>query len=314
MRYDETPQVRTCSEMSSDQLNLKHPIPTFPQTNLIPSAFERIETVLMNRQPGKLATPYDIPPGAKSTNNFWTRKIGKYKKRNYSHPNDRLVPEVPVPGPMMDKYTAVNHSSVTIPVQVLVELEQQNRRALLALAAVDSLTGAVRRINDKDVISDQEAETRDAMCKSLVRATAHASTFLSNGIAQSMLARRKAYLSKCPQTLVPEAAKEWLMLQPFLPEKGGSSVLFGDTMTALEKFAKERKKLMSPSRPVKQAQTKGRRKVVFASQNQSSNLPTSQPSSNANPSSRQNKRRIKQVIKKRVPRVTQTAPNKGQRS
>ena len=132
--------------MSSDQLNLKHPIPTFPQTDLIPSAFERIETVLMNRQSGKLATPYDIPPGAKSTNNFWTRKIGKYKKRNYSHPNDRLVPEVPVPGPMMDKYTSVSQSSVTIPVQVLVEIEQQNRRALLALAAVDSLTGAVRRI------------------------------------------------------------------------------------------------------------------------------------------------------------------------
>ena len=46
----------------------------------------------------------------------------------------------------MDKYTAVSQSSVTILVQVLVEIEQQNRRALLALAAVDSLTGAVRRI------------------------------------------------------------------------------------------------------------------------------------------------------------------------
>ena len=30
LRYDETPQVQTCSEMDSDQLNLKHPIPTFP--------------------------------------------------------------------------------------------------------------------------------------------------------------------------------------------------------------------------------------------------------------------------------------------
>ena len=315
MRYDETPQVRTCSEMSSDQLNLKHPIPTFPQTHLIPSAFERIETVLLNHQPGKLATPYDIPAGAKSTNNFWSKKIGKYRRRNYSHPNDRLVPEVPVPGPMMDKYTGVAQSSVTIPVQVLVELEQQNRRALLALAAVDSLTGAVRRINDKDVISDQEAETRDAMCKSLVRATAHASTFLSNGIAQSMLARRKAYLSKCPELLVPDAAKEWLMLQPFLPEKGGSSVLFGDTMNALEKFAKERKKLMSPGRPVKQALTKGQRKVVVRSQNQTANLPTSQPSSTVDLSSRQNKhRKVKPVVKKKVPRVTQAAPNRGQRS
>ena len=146
MRYDETPQVRTCSEMSSDQLNLKHPIPTFPQTHLIPSAFERIETVLLNRQPGKLATPYDVPAGAKSTNNFWSKKIGKYRKRNYSHHTDRLVPEVPVPGPMMDKYTGVVQGSVTIPVQVLVDLEQQNRRALLALTAVDSLTGIVRRI------------------------------------------------------------------------------------------------------------------------------------------------------------------------
>ena len=55
------------------------------------------------------------------------------------------------------------------------------------------------------------------MCKSLVGATAHANTFLSNGIAQSMLARRKANLNKCPPVLVPEAAKEWLMLQPILP-------------------------------------------------------------------------------------------------
>ena len=53
---------------------------------------------------------------------------------------------MPVPGPMMDKYTSVNRSSVAIPVQVLVGIEQHNRRALLALAAVDSLTGAVRRI------------------------------------------------------------------------------------------------------------------------------------------------------------------------
>ena len=53
---------------------------------------------------------------------------------------------MPVPGSMMDKYTFVNWSSVTIPVQVLVDIEQQNRRALLALAAVDSLTRAVRRI------------------------------------------------------------------------------------------------------------------------------------------------------------------------
>ena len=46
----------------------------------------------------------------------------------------------------MDKYTSVNRSSVAIPVQVLVDIEQQNRRALLALASVDSLTEAVRRI------------------------------------------------------------------------------------------------------------------------------------------------------------------------
>ena len=53
---------------------------------------------------------------------------------------------MPVPVSMMDKYTSNNRSSVAIPVQVLVDIEQQNRRALLALAAVDSLMGAVRRI------------------------------------------------------------------------------------------------------------------------------------------------------------------------
>ena len=79
MRYDETPQVRTCSETDSDQLNLKHPIPAFPETALITSAFERIESVLRNHQYGKLSTPYGIPAGAKSTNIFWSRKIGRYR-------------------------------------------------------------------------------------------------------------------------------------------------------------------------------------------------------------------------------------------
>ncbi len=86
------------------------------------------------------------------------------------------------------------------------------------------------------------------MCKSLVRATAHAGTFLCNSITMSMLARRKAYLSKCLENLVPEMATEWLMLQPFIPSTGGSSTLFGDIMNPLQKFARERKKRMSPIR------------------------------------------------------------------
>ena len=317
VRYDESPQVKTCSEMDSDLLNLKHPIPTFPETDLIPSAFRRIETVILNQddpEKSKVATPYDLPVGAKSSNNFWSKKIGRYRKKNYSHPKDKLVPEVPVPGLAMEKYTSVSASSVTIPVQALVDIEQQNRRALLALAAVDSLTGAVRRINDKDVITDQEAETRDSMCKSLVRATAHASTFLANGIAQSMLARRKAFLSKCPPLQVPEAAKEWLMVQPFLPEKGGSSVLFGDTMVALEKFAKERKKFLSPTRPLNQGQGKGKRKVVLRAQSQGTTTAAPTPSSTAAPLPSIKRKRNKPVVRRNVPSNTQTAPNKGQRS
>ncbi len=127
------------------------------------------------------------------------------------------------------------------------------------MSAVDTLTGGIRRLNSKDPISDLDIESRDVMCKSRVRATAHAGTFLSNSIAMSMLARKKEYLSKCPENLVPETAKEWLMLQPFIPPTGGPSTLFEDIMNPLETFARERKKLMSLIRSSSHTTFKGNR-------------------------------------------------------
>ncbi len=47
MRYA-TPQVKTCTELATDNLNLQHPIPAFPEQVFIPSSFRRIESVLLN--------------------------------------------------------------------------------------------------------------------------------------------------------------------------------------------------------------------------------------------------------------------------
>ena len=48
MRFDSTLQIKTCAELEMDNLNIQHPITTFPETTLIPSSFRRIESVLLN--------------------------------------------------------------------------------------------------------------------------------------------------------------------------------------------------------------------------------------------------------------------------
>ncbi len=144
----------------------------------------------------KMLDPYDIPPGGKNSNNFWTKHISVVTNERITHYKDMLIPEVPLPGPIMDKYSRVDSKVANIPIQTMIDIEQQSRRALLAVSAVDTLTGGVRHLNNKESLSETYIETREAMCRSLVRAMAHAGTFLSNSIAMSMLARRKAYLTK----------------------------------------------------------------------------------------------------------------------
>ncbi len=93
MRYDVNPQVKSCAELESDNLNLQHQIPAFPETVLIPSSFWRIESVLLNTdKEHNFANRYDIPAGARSNNNFGNKRIGHYRKKNYSHYNDQFLP------------------------------------------------------------------------------------------------------------------------------------------------------------------------------------------------------------------------------
>ncbi len=170
MRYDVNPQVKTCAELDSDNLNLQHPVPAFSETVLIPSSFRRIESVLLNTdKKHKFTNVYDIPAGARSNNNFSNKRMGHYRKKNYSHYNDKFLPEPPQSGPVLDKYSGVDSKSSNITVQSLIDIEQQPRRSLPAVSAVDTLTGGIRRLNSKDPISDFDIETRDAMCKSLVK-------------------------------------------------------------------------------------------------------------------------------------------------
>ncbi len=133
MKYDVNPEVNTCAELESDNLNLQHPIPAFPETVLIPSSFRRTESVLLNTdKEHKFANPYDIPAGARSNNDFWNKRMGRYGKKNYSHYNDKFLPGPPQSGPVLHKYSGVDSKSSNITVQSLIDIEQQSRRALLS--------------------------------------------------------------------------------------------------------------------------------------------------------------------------------------
>ena len=268
IRYDETPKVLTCAELDSDNMNIQKPIPAFPESVMIPSTFKRIQSVLWDsNQNLELKSPNDVPPKAKSTNNFGTKKIKQYRKKNYSASTDIFLPEPPVSGSVMDKYTGIDAKNATVPVSTLVDIEAQCRKALLAVSATDILTGCIRRLNEEEAPSPEQLEARDIMCKSLVRASSHAGTFLANATAMSMLARRKAYLDKCPENLVPSQAREWLMLQPLLPSEGGPSTLFGNVVSELEEFTNKRKKLTTVAVPFALAKPQDRSKTFNRSRN-----------------------------------------------
>ena len=251
IRYDQTPKLLTCAEMECDNLNTLKPITAFPESIMIPSAFQRIHTVLLGSDKVvDLKAPEDVPPKAKSSNNFTTKRIPQYKKKNYSATTDRFLPEAPPPGPPLDRYTSVDYKSATVPLSTVLDIETQCRKALLAVSATDILTGCIRRLNAQEVLSDQDQETRDLMCRSLIRASSHAGIFLANATATSMMARRKAYLDLCPANKVPSEAKEWLMLQPFVPQEGAASTLFGNVQTQLQEFAERRRKLNTIPLPI----------------------------------------------------------------
>ena len=101
----------------------------------------------------------------------------------------------------------------------------------------------------KEEPSTEDYEARDRLCASMVTALSHSATFMANAIATSVMARRKAYVNKCPKSLVPEGSHEWLMLQPILPQTVQENHLFGNILPQLEKYALERKKLTNYNTP-----------------------------------------------------------------
>jgi hypothetical protein len=114
---------------------------------------------------------------------------------------------------------------------------------LAALNAADILIGSIRKMNDMEPLSEENKLVRDAICKSLVTSISHADDFQSAAIATSVVGRRKAYVEKAgPIAGIPQAAKDWIVCQPLLPERGEDSSLFGLILPALNKFVAEYKK------------------------------------------------------------------------
>ena len=98
-------------------------------------------------------------------------------------------------------------------------------------------------MNDMEPLSEENKVVRDAMCKSLVTSISHAGAFQSAAIATSVVGRRKAYAEKaCPMAGIPQAAKDWMVCQPLLPERGEDSSLFGPILPSLNKVVAEYKK------------------------------------------------------------------------
>ena len=240
-RKDESPRVQSLATMPSDTVREEN-IQAFPQSPFIRTAFDRVHAAMWNvDDPSKedLSSPLRTPTGSKEGRDFLKDKVQYYKRAAYSHRRDPFSPDAPTVSEPMRAYSTVQSKKQKVEVGQLEKVESLCRRALLAMSATDMLVGATRRIHAIAKPTDDDLAARDRLSESLVKAIKHTGTFLSNAIASSMLARRRAFVDAVPERYAPSLARSWLVLQPLLPEKQGANSLFGDVVPKLEKFARE---------------------------------------------------------------------------
>jgi len=233
--------VRALSQLE-DVVEEKNPV-SFPHSAIIPSTFDCLHQQMWGDAGLKVDDPNSLPSSLVAGKRLGKRKIPKYRERFYSLKSDPLQPTAAEVGVSMESYSTVKESSIKIKAEEVRGIERQARKSLLAVNAMDVLLGAIRKVDSRQDPSEVELEAKRRFFASLVLAVKHAAEFSATAVALAMNARRKAFLEATPESLLPQAAKNWLLNQPFLPPSGDKHSLFGDVVPQLNKFTAKHNKL-----------------------------------------------------------------------
>lgn len=219
----------------------------FPHSSLIRSSFEHIKETMTGSVDADLSDPTNLPDKldsrilSESTAN--KMKVPSYHDKYYSLHSDvfsSLPPEVDhsLENHVFGKKSGSWKSQKCISAKDVASIERSGRRSLCVISSMDVLVDAIQSILEKDKVESPELSL---LFSSLSRSIAHAAAHSAQGVAQSMVARRKCFISAAGKE-VPEPIHEWLLCQPLLSNTDKPSSLFGNVTGKIRDFKQKQDK------------------------------------------------------------------------
>lgn len=244
--------VKALSQFDTEDTTARKCSVAFPHSGLMTSTFDCIQEQMWGDKSIKLDDPSTLPSSLQGAKKVGKRKIPHYREKFYSVPTDAVQPKPPEAGESLETYVGIKESTCMVRNNEVRDIERQSRKALLALNAVDVLVAGIRRIDAAGDPSAADLQAKNSMFSSLVWAVKHATEFAATSVSLSMLARRRSFLDLAPSSLVPQAAKKWMLNQKIVQEEGVPPSLFGEVVPKLQKYTAQHNKLhavASASRP-----------------------------------------------------------------
>ena len=244
--------VKALSQFDTEDSTARKSSVAFPHSGLMTSTFDCIHEQMWGDKSMKLDDPSTLPSSLQGAKKVGKRKIPHYREKFYSVLTDAVQPKPPEAGESLETYAGVKESTCMVKNIEVKDIEKQSRKALLALNAVDVLVAGIRRIDAAGDPSAADLQAKNSMFSSLVWAVKHATEFAATSVSLSMLARRRSFLDSAPTSLIPQAAKKWMLNQKIVQEEGVPPSLFGEVVPKLQKYTAQHNKLhaaASASRP-----------------------------------------------------------------
>ena len=219
----------------------------FPHSSLIQSSFDHIKEAMTGSIDADLSDPTNLPDKLDSRilSESGTKKlkVPSYHDKYYSLHSDvfsSLAPEVDhsLENHVFGKRSGSWKSQKCISAKDVTSIERSSRKTLCVISSMDVLLDAIQSILEKDKVESPELSL---LFSSLSRSIAHAAAHSAQGVAQSMVARRKCFLSAAGKE-VPEPIHEWLLCQPLLSNSDKPSSLFGNVTGKIRDFKQKQDK------------------------------------------------------------------------
>lgn len=222
----------------------------FPHSGLIKSSFLHVMEGMTGAPDTDMSDPSKLPDQLDSrvmTDKGVRRlKVPSYHDNFYSTKNDVFSTAPPEVDTALDthvfgKKATSWKTSHTITPKDLMSLEKSQRRTMCCISSMDVLVDALQTLIERENLPDETAEHIQDLFQSLSRSIAHASAHSAQGIAQSMIARRRAYLEAAGNK-IPKPIHEWLLCQPLVADGDKPSSLFGNVTGQVRDFKQQEDK------------------------------------------------------------------------